>query len=179
MNRNKILKSESLRYWLYQTQYEAVSFKAFWTLIKEVSAEKGINPNLLLGVIAIEKTQKSIIDRFAEFIIACVGILVSLFDISLGIAQIKQKTLKKELNIHVCQKALLNKKNSIILCSELLAKYSKSIDFNTSNPNDIDYGAKLLIVVKKYTTGNYNYPTKPWILFYSCLLEAFIKKKLL
>lgn len=177
MKRNKI--NNNLVYWNNQVINNIFRLKPFLNNIVSESYKNGINPNLLLGIIAIEKTNRNRIYNLVEYILA--SIVPNLFiklNPSIGIAQIRISTLKDELETELSStniQKLMDSGYSISILAKLVSKYCKEIDFDSRTINTKNFEEKLLNIVKKYTTGKYQCPNYPWVLYYFYILKDIVK----
>ena len=173
--------SKHLFFWYNQANNKILEIKNFWEFLRLESEKRNINPNLILGIIGIEMSNRNVIYYLIEHILALVtpGYL-SRRDASIGIAQLKVSTIKNELEITMPSKnirQLMNKKTSIRLLTMLISKYCGQINFDTKLIQSNEFNKKLFQIICKYTTGSYSYRINPWLRFYYITLKSLIKKE--
>lgn len=167
--------NNNLLYWNNRVTNAVFDLKPFWKTILVESDRNNISPNLLLGVLAIEKANRGGLYNLLEhFLVWLFPGFVLNRDFSIGIAQIKPKTLRRELGIEPSfetLKKLMNSCDSIVIGAQLISGYCEQIDFDSREVNSDDYEDKLLSIVKKYTTGSFSSPDYPWINYYFQILK--------
>lgn len=168
-------RRSSLAYWENRAVNKALDLKPFWGFISGESIRNNLNPDLLLGLLAIEDLNRGGLYRLVE------NVLVRIFpefvlkrDFSLGLAQMKPRTIERELGLEVSGRnlsRLMQSTFSIAVSARLLGKYCKQIGFNSKLFNDKIYEEKLRLIVRKYTTGSFALLVYPWTDYYSKILK--------
>lgn len=173
--------SKHLCYWYNIANNNIFRLKYLWGFLRLECLKYNINPNLPLGIIAIEMSNRNIIYSLIEKILAFIAPTYLLRrNASIGISQLKVSTIRNELKIiesNEIIKKLLNKRSSIKFLVMLISKYCSEIDFSTKCIHSKDFDGKLQQIVCKYTTGSYSNAINPWIRFYYLTLKSLIRKE--
>lgn len=153
--------------------------KKYIYLVHSIARQEGINPELLFGIILIEKINRGHwLTRFSE------KVFIKLFpkylikrDASLGISQIKVSTAKlvtPSLSDIEILDALSDDFKCISICSKLINYYLEIIKKTTEDNDKI-----ILILTSLYLTGEIVVIDNDCLFFYNNLLEWCISEKLL
>jgi hypothetical protein len=181
---NKICrKGNDLWYWNNLVKNNAFALKPFWHSIVIEASRNNLNPNLLLGVLAIEKSNRGNVYEILEKLISLFFPRIVLSkNFSIGFLQLKPATLKRDLKMEItCNEVrrLMKPHYSIAIGAKLLSRYCTETDFNSNDIDAVCYDIKLLWIVKKYTTGIYNSPNYPWIIYYFNVLKNISRADIL
>jgi len=177
------IKRNDLDYWNYLIKNYAFTLKPFWHSIVLESSRNNLNPNLLLGVLAIEKANRGKVYEIIEKLISLLfPRIILLKNFSVGFVQLKPATLKRDLKMEItCDEVrrLMKPRYSIAIGAKLLSRYCEETDFDSKDIDAGNYDVKLLWIVKKYTTGIYNSPNYPWVMYYFNILKNISKGDIL
>lgn len=145
-------------------------------IIEKAASDNDINPNLLLAFIAVESSNRKGLIFIEKFAVKFLPSWVVKRDFSLGIAQLKPKTVINELNLNIDRmllvKKLMQPSYNIDLCSKLLNHYSILLQ---ESGNVFD---KILGLVKLYTTGKPDVQNYPWIVLYAHIVHLILNDNL-
>ena len=176
-------KNNNLLYWHNRVMNAALDLKPFWETILVESNRNDLNPNLLLGVLAIEKANRGWLYNLIEhFLVWLLPGFVLRRDFSIGLAQIKPKTLQRELGVAPSPetlKKLMNPSEVIAIGARLLSMYCEKVGFDSRQINSDDFDENLLSVVKRYTTGSFTSFGSPWINYYFQILKGICSRRVL
>lgn len=159
--------------------YEAFKTRKYKYLIQSLAEQEGINPELLFGIILIEKINRGYwVTRFVEkFFAKLFPKYLIKKDLSIGISQIKVSTAKivspALTDIEIID-ALLDDVNCISICSKLI-KYYLEIIANITKDNE----KTIFYLTSLYQTGEMIENEYQFLFFYNKLLAWCISEELL